>query len=480
MLFIGLDLGTSGLKGTMLDEKGTVIDKITIAYSLSMPQIGYSEQDPLTWLNAAKEAIKKLSKGREKDITGLSIAGQMHGLVLLDQNDQVIRPCILWNDGRSVEETDYLNTTIGEDVLLNHTGNIAFAGFTLPKLLWVKAHEPENYARIAKIMLPKDFIAYQLTGIFASDYSDLSGTLFFDCEHKRYSERMLEIAGITEEVLPTPFPSTASIGLLKPEFGLPHCLMTIGGGDNACAAIGTGVLEDGEAMISLGTSGTIFLPTSTFLLPKESCIHSFDDANNNYHLMGCILSASSCNKWWLGKVLCEDDFSEFAIPLEKLGHNDVFFAPYLMGERSPYNDVKVRGAFVNLSLSTTKEEMSQAILEGIGFAFNDCLMAARKLGLPVEAVRVSGGGSRNVAMLHILADVLNVSVVTLKTEEGPSFGAAILAMVGAGLYQDLATATKAIVKINETILPDPERVTLYSKKYETFHKIYPLLKQLEK
>jgi len=480
MLFIGLDLGTSGLKGTMLDEKGTLIDKITIPYSLSMPEPGYSEQDPSMWLNAAKAALRKLSKDREKDIIGLSIAGQMHGLVILDENDNVLRPCILWNDGRSVEETNYLNNVIGEDVLLKNTGNIAFPGFTLPKLLWVKAHEPEIYARIAKIMLPKDYIAYRLTGVFASDYSDLSGTLFFDCEHKRYSAKMLEIAGVTEKVLPKPLTSHSPIGYLKPEFGLPHCLMTIGGGDNACAAIGTGILDDGEAMISLGTSGTIFLPTSTFRLPKESCIHSFDDANDNYHLMGCILSASSCNKWWLGKVLCEDDFSEFAIPLEKLGHNDVFFAPYLMGERSPYNDVKVRGAFVNLSLSTTKAEMSQAILEGIGFAFNDCLMAAKKLGLSVKAVRVSGGGSRNVAMLHILADVLNVSVVTLKTEEGPSFGAAILAMVGAGQYANASEATKAIVEIKETILPDPERVALYAKQYETFHKIYPLLKQLEK
>lgn len=479
MFFIGLDLGTSGLKAMLINEKGKIIKQVKKGYTFDIPQKGYSEQQPSLWVEATKEAIKELSLGYEAEIKSLAIAGQMHGLVLLDKNDNVIRPCILWNDGRSEKEVIYLNSIIGEDTMLKETGNIAYPGFTLPKLLWVKNNEHSNYSKINKIMLPKDYIVYMLTGQFVSDYSDQSGTLFLDCKNKKYSKKMLDLAGISENHLPKLHDSYDIIGTLKKDFGLPSCKVIMGGGDNALAAIGTGVIEEGSAMLSLGTSGTLFIPHNQFTVASSGKLHSFVHASGEYHIMACILSASSNTQWWIENILKSNDYSsELNITLDDLGHNKVFFAPYTMGERSPFNDTNVRGAFLHISLNTTRKDMSQAVLEGVAFAFKDCLEIVKKHGININTIRVCGGGAKNIMMRHILANVLNINIASLEVEEGPSYGAALLGLFATTNKTSLSSFIDKIVKIKDVVTPDPSIVTLYEQKYQTFKAIYPAIKDI--
>ena len=288
-MYIGLDLGTSSLKGLLVDEKGKIIKSKSISYNVSYPKPLYSEQNPLDWLNATKSLLQSLSEGIEDRIKGISIAGQMHGLVLFDENDNVLRPCILWNDGRSKEECNYLNNEVGVDILKENTANIAFAGFTLPKLLWVYNNEPEIFKRINKIMLPKDYIIYSLTGKFVSDYSDSAGTLYLDVKNKCYSKYILDLCHIKKEWLPELHESYDIIGGLKPEFNLKNAKLICGGADNAMAAVGSGVVKSGDVMLSLGTSGTVLISSDSFINPKNPSMHSFNHSNGKYLLLGCIL-----------------------------------------------------------------------------------------------------------------------------------------------------------------------------------------------
>ena len=294
--YIGIDLGTSACKGILTDRAGAILGEHSVSYPVSAPYTNWSEQAPEDWYAAAVEILRTLSCGREDQIKGVGIAGQMHGLVMLDEQDEVIRPAILWNDGRSAQQTAYLNSL---GTLPALTGNIAFPGFTAPKILWVKENEPENFARAKKICLPKDYLAYKLTGVFSSEYSDAAGMLLLDVQQKCWSQEMCELCGISQKMLPTLYESYEATGALKPELGLPNAVLCAGAGDNAGAAIGTGTLRDGDCSISLGTSGTIFLPCDEFNTECGTSLHNFAHANGSYHLMGCILSAASCNKWWI-------------------------------------------------------------------------------------------------------------------------------------------------------------------------------------
>ena len=473
--YIGLDLGTSGLKGLLVDRLGNVIKESNESYPVHYPRDGWSEQNPEDWIVATRKIVKTLSQGVEGDVKGISIGGQMHGLVILDERDNVIRPAILWNDGRTQKQTDYLNDVIGKERLSALTANIAFAGFTAPKILWMKENEPENFAKIAKIMLPKDYVAYMLTGVHSSDYSDASGTLLLDVEHKCWSKDMCKICSVKEEWLPRLYESYEVTGKVLQEFGLPNAVFVAGAGDNAAAAIGTGTVKNGSCNISLGTSGTVFISGDTFSVDKKNALHAFTHANGKWNLMGCILSAASANKWWLEDILKTNDYAG-AIKDVSLGENSVYFLPYLMGERSPHNDVNARGAFLGMRANTTREEMNLAVLEGVAFALRDCVEVARSSGIIVSKTAICGGGAKSEVWKKIIANVLNAEVVSLETEQGPSYGAAILAMVGTGEYATVKEATDRIVKEKSSVLPEKDLTEKYEAKYQKLKKLYPCLK----
>ena len=473
--YIGLDLGTSGLKGLLVDRLGNVIKESNESYPVHYPRDGWSEQNPEDWIAATRKIVKTLSQSVEGDVKGISIGGQMHGLVILDGQDNVIRPAILWNDGRTQNQTDYLNDVIGKERLSALTANIAFAGFTAPKILWMKENEPENFAKIAKIMLPKDYVAYMLTGVHSSDYSDASGTLLLDVEHKCWSKDMCNICSVKEEWLPRLYESYEVTGKVLKEFGLPNAVFVAGAGDNAAAAIGTGTVKNGSCNISLGTSGTVFISGDTFSVDKKNALHAFAHANGKWHLMGCILSAASANKWWLEDILKTNDYAG-ATKNVSLGENSVYFLPYLMGERSPHNDVNARGAFLGMRANTTREEMNLAVLEGVAFALRDCVEVARSSGTIVSKTAICGGGAKSEVWKKIIANVLNAEVVSLETEQGPSYGAAILAMVGTGEYATVKEATDRIVKEKSSVLPEKDLTEKYEAKYQKFKKLYPCLK----
>ena len=486
MLYIGVDLGTSAVKLLMMDSEGKIQKLVSKEYPLYFPHPGWSEQKPEDWFEKSMEGIRELTAECDKSqVAGISFGGQMHGLVALDKDDHVIRPAILWNDGRTGEETDYLNQVIGKDKLSLYTANIAFAGFTAPKILWMKKHEPENFAKISKIMLPKDYLAYKLSGSFCSDVSDASGTLLLDVKNRCWSKEMIEICGIKEEQLPKLYESYEVVGTLKPEIaqelGLSADVKVIAGaGDNAAAAVGTGTVGDGMCNISLGTSGTIFISSKNFGVDEHNALHSFAHADGNYHLMGCMLSAASCNKWWNEEILKTTDFAAEQAGIQKLGENQVFYLPYLMGERSPHNDPDARATFIGMTMDTTREDMTQAVLEGVSFGLRDSLEVARSLGLKIERTKICGGGARSPLWKKMIANIMNMKVDVIESEEGPALGGAMLAAVGCGEYPDVETIAAKMVKVVDTVEPDPELVAKYEERYQKFRKIYPAVEGLFK
>ena len=380
MYFIGVDLGTSAVKLLLMDEEGKIVNIVSREYPLYFPHPGWSEQKPEDWWEQSKEGIRELVKDVDKSqVAGISFGGQMHGLVILDENDNVIRPAILWNDGRTAKQTDYLNTVIGKEKLSEYTANIAFAGFTAPKILWVKENEPDNFAKICKIMLPKDYLAYRLSGAFVSDYSDASGMLLMDVKNKCWSKEMAEICGISLEMLPELHESFDAVGTLKPEvaaeLGLPEtCKVVAGAGDNAAAAVGTGTVGDGMCNVSLGTSGTVFISSSKFGVDSHNALHAFAHADGHYHLMGCMLSAASCNKWWMDEIIRTKEYTKEQENITKLGENNVFFLPYLMGERSPHNnpDAYERPSLLRAMMLETGENDEKDTIWKLECNIDDC------------------------------------------------------------------------------------------------------------
>ncbi len=483
MYFIGVDLGTSACKFLLMDEGGQILNVVSEGYGVEFPRPGWSQQDPADWWVAVRRGIPALLADHDaSQVAGIGVGGQMHGLVALDADDRVIRPAILWNDGRTVEQVRYLNEEIGTEKLLAWTGNIAYAGFTAPKILWMRDEEPENYARIAHVMLPKDYVNHLLCGAYATDVSDASGTLLLDVATRTWSAPMLELCGLTEDQLPSIHESYEAIGTLLPEvaveLGLPAgVVVCAGAGDNAAAAVGTGCVGAGSMNVSLGTSGTVFIPTAGFS-PVGDRIHSFCHADGGWHLMGCILSAASCNAWWMGDVLGTGDFAgeQAGIDAGEASLELPYFLPYLMGERTPHNDTLARGAFVGMSMSTTRADLTRAVLEGVAFAIRDSVEIARGLGVDVTASTVCGGGAKSGLWLQMLANVLGIELRLPATEQGPGYGGALLAAVAAGVFPDVAAACDAVVSVRDVVVPDAEAIAAYDARYQAWREMYPALK----
>ena len=482
-MFVGIDLGTSAVKLLLMNEVGKIEKIISKEYPLYLPKPEWSEQEPDDWYTKTVEGIKELIQGFETRVKGIAVAGQMHGLVVLDKEDKVIRPAILWNDGRSKSQTDYLNNVIGKDKLSQYTANIAFAGFTAPKILWLKENEPQNFEKIKKIMLPKDYIVYKLSGNFTTDYSDASGMLLLDVKAKKWSKEMLSICDINEEMLPKLYESYESVGALKTdiasELGIKQKVeVAAGASDNAAAAVGTGIIAGASCNISLGTSGTMFIPAYEFKVDPNNALHSFAHADGYYHLMACMLSAASCNKWWMEDVLNTKDYTKEQPNFDKLGFNEVFFLPYLMGERSPHNDTKARAAFIGMSMNTKREDMTQAVMEGVLFGLRDSLEVAKKLGIGFERTTLCGGGAKSKLWRQMSADIMKLEVDLVETEEGPAYGAAILAGVACKEFESVKSACNALIKVKEHISVNKEAAKRYDEKYARFAKLYPALKGL--
>lgn len=484
MLYIGVDLGTTAVKLLLMDEKGDIKNIVSKEYPIFFPHPGWSEQNPDDWYEKTVEGIKELISTYDRNqIAGISFSGQMHGLVLLDKNDQIIRPALLWNDGRTVLECDYLNNEIGRDKLSEYTGNVALTGFTAPKILWVKNNEPENFSKIEKIMLPKDYIAYKLSGVHCTDASDASGMLLLDVSKRCWSKEMIEIIGIKEDQLPKVYESYEVVGTLTNsmanELGLlPSVKVIAGGGDQAVAAVGTGTVGNGMCNISLGTSGVVFIASKEFGVDEHNALHSFAHADGKYHFMGVMLSAAASNKWWMDEVIGTKEYNKEQEKIKELGENNVFFLPYLMGERTPHNNPNARGTFVGMTMDTTRADMTQAVLEGVAFALRDSFEIAKSLGVDITRTRINGGGAKSPLWKKIIANVLNVKVDTINSEEGPAFGAAILACVGCKEYETVEEACERLIKVVDTIEQTDELVAAYDKKYKKFKDIYPALKDL--
>ncbi len=477
-MYLGIDVGTSSVKAVLADARGIIADSESVEYPVSYPQEGWSEQNPDDWYEGMVKIIGAIgSRNDLSAVEGVSFCGQMHGLVLLDEDDRVIRPALLWNDNRTVEEVEWLNEEIGREKLIEWTGNIALTGFTAPKVFWIKKHEPENFKRIRKMMLPKDYLVYKMSGVFASDVSDNSGTLYFDPKHKKWSEPMLSLMGIQERQLPRIFESYEPVGCVSEEFarltGMSTATKVIaGGGDQAVGAVGTGTVAKDLVSISLGTSGVVFACADTFVGDSQGRLHSFAHATGGYHMMGVILSAAASLSWWVEDVLRENDYDRVISEVDPGAMDGVLFLPYLMGERSPINDPSAKGIFYGLNLMYGRASMTKAVLEGISFALKDCYDVIVEAGIRPRFARVIGGGAKNKIWLQILSDILGIELRTVNTTDGGAMGALMLAMVGCGAYASVAAAAAAVVKDTGSCFPDPERHRAYLGKFEEYKALY--------
>lgn len=489
MNFLGIDLGTSSVKVIIMNEDGQVICSVSKDYDVSYPKVGWAEQNPEDWWTATRDGIREIVKDSKIDassIKGMGFSGQMHGLVILDKEGKVLRPAILWCDQRTQEECDYLNKEVGQEKISLYTGNMALTGFTAPKLLWVKKHEKEIFNEIAHVLLPKDYIRYKLTGEFATDLSDASGMLMLDVKNRKWSKEMLELLQIEEEVLPKVFESWEVTGKLTvdaaKDTGLSEDTIVVGGaGDQAAGAVGCGVVKSGILSAALGTSGVIFASSDNYEVDKENRLHSFCHSNGKWHQMGVMLSAASCLKWWIEDINKNTEEMAFEKLLEEASHSPagsrgVIFLPYLMGERTPYSDPNAKGVFFGLNITNKREDMTRAVLEGVCFGLRDSLEILKDLNVPIEAVRVSGGGSKSLLWRQILADVLGVKVQVINSKEGPAYGAAILAAVGCGRYKTVDEACEKLIKVNESVEPIAENVEKYNDCYKIYNSLYKVLK----
>lgn len=481
-MYIGIDLGTSGVKLLLLTSDGKVLKTVSKSYDLLIPQPLWSEQNPDDWYRQTMNGLKEIVSGNEDNIKAISFSGQMHGLVLLDKNDKVIRNALLWNDQRTIKEVSYLTEVIGNDKLLEETGNVALTGLTAPKILWVYNNEKENFNKIDKVMLPKDYLIYKLSKIFATDVSDASGTLYFNPAKKDYSDFMLDILHLRKEQLPKIYESFAVVGVLTDEvkniLNISNEVKVIaGGGDQAVGAVGVGVVDDGKCNISLGTSGVVFTAMEKFQRDRD--LQSYAHANGNYHMMGVMLNASGSLKWWIEGINGEENYNEvFEKILKTNVEDELFFLPYLTGERAPINDPTAKGLFIGLRVEHRRSALDRAVVEGVSFNLKTIFETIKSKKINVDTVRITGGGAKNAIWAQMLADILNVKIETIEIEEGPALGAAILAMVGNKEYETVSKACKQIIKTKDFYSPNKNLVSIYQKKYEKYIKIYPSVKIL--
>lgn len=479
-MFLGIDLGTSSVKLLLMGRDGSVLDTVTEEYPVRYYNSNWAEQNASDWWDAVCRGISAItSKTGKNSVKAISFSGQMHGSVLLDKRGELLMPVILWCDGRTQTECDYLNNEVGLDVLLENTGNPALTGFTAPKLLWVRKHHPEIFEKIDKVMLPKDYIAWKLTGVFSTDVSDASGTLLLDVKKRVWSRTMLDICGLSEKQLPKLFESYQVAGTVLPEvaktLGLKDKVqVSAGAGDQAAGAVGTGAVKSGLASIAMGTSGVVFAPASEYPAADAS-LHTFCDASGKWHQMGVVLSAASCLKWWAENIQKDEDITVLTSEAEAVSDaSRLIFLPYLIGERTPHNDPFAQGLFFGLNISHTRAEMTRALLEGVSFSLLDSYRLMKEAGTAINAAAVSGGGSKSPLWLQIISDVLDIKVKVPVTNEGPAFGAAILAAVGYGEYDSVEEACSALITYTGEHSPLPK--DSYKKKYEIYRRLYAKVK----
>ncbi len=497
-IMLGLDIGTSGAKAIACNERGQMLASALSEYPLYTPRPLWTEQDPVDWWRGAKQALRAVLAAPEvnpSEIVGLGLTGQMHGSVFLDEACEVIRPALLWNDQRTSDECRQISEKIGYERLIEIAGNPALTGFQAPKIIWLRNHEPENYARVRQVLLPKDYIRLLLTGESAADASDAAGTLLLDLRARDYSAEILQALEIPREWLPKVYEGPQVTGGLLPEvaaeLGLPVGLPVVaGGGDNAAAAVGTGIVRTGIVSSSIGTSGVIFAYSDEIVFDPKGRLHTFCHAvPGKYHLMSVALSAGGSFQWWRnilrqvagmagwsGGELSYDQMTTAAASVAP-GAEGMVFLPYLTGERTPHLDPFARGAFVGLTARHTIGHLCRAVMEGVVYSMRDGLEIMRDLGLSIGQIRATGGGGRSPLWRQMQADIYNAEVVTLKAEEGPAYGAAMLAGVGAGLFPDVDLVVASGVVVTGSTQPDPANQPAYEKTYAIYRDLYPALQE---
>jgi xylulokinase len=475
---VGIDVGTTGVKAIAIDEQGKVLAGAERGYVLSTPQPGWAEQSPEDWWAAAEAALAEVSAGRE--VAGIGLSGQMHGLVCLDARDRVIRPAILWNDQRTAAECTEIEERVGRSRLIELTGNRALTGFTAPKLLWLRRHEPDAYARIAHVMLPKDYVRLQLTGERATDVADASGTLLFDVAGRRWSDEVLGALELPAAWLPEALESPAISGTVR-SGALAGVPVAAGAGDQAAAALGVGVDRPGPVSVVLGTSGVVLAALPAYAHDPEARVHAFCHAvPNGWQAMGVMLAAAGSLAWLRDVAAPGLGFDELLAEAERWppGAEGLLFAPYLAGERTPHADPDARGAFTGLSLRHDRGALARAVLEGVAFGLRDSLALLRELGGEPTAGRASGGGARSALWRRVVASALRLPIELTVSEEGSAFGAALLGGVAAGAFATCPDAVERCVRVREVVEPDPAWADAYDEAYPRFRALYPALAAL--
>ncbi len=488
--FIGIDSSTTATKAILVDEAGAVVAVAASEYSFETPKPLWSEQHPDLWWEATVKSIRQVlaTTGiNSAAVKGIGLTGQMHGLTILDENGQVLRPALLWNDQRTGAECDEIRAKLGKDRLVQITGNDALTGFTSPKILWVKNNEPDIYAKIKQILLPKDFVRFKLTGMYATDRADGAGTALFDVKKRTWSDEMIRALEIDPAWLPPTHEGPQITGTVSAEAaaltGLKEGTPVVGGGgDQAAQAVGVGAVAPGIVALTLGTSGVVFASAAEPFIEPEGRLHSFCHAvPGRWHMMGVMLSAAGSLRWYRDTVAPGVGFDELLAPAAAVpaGSEGLLFLPYLTGERTPYPDPLARGAFVGLTVRHGQPHFTRAVLEGVAFGLRDGFELMKSSGLTdIKQVRVSGGGAKSPLWRQILADVLNVELVTVNTTEGAAYGAALLAGVGAGAWPSVDAAADACVTLTGSTAPQAEGVARYNKVYALYQKLYPALKEL--
>ena len=494
MYYIGIDVGTSSVKALLIDGEGKVLKTAVPEYSFQTPKPLWAESNPIDWWKATQRAIKELvSTVEPSDIAAIGLTGQMHGMVALDKEGSVLRPCIMWNDQRSHMECEEITQKVGKEKILSITGNPVLPGFTAPKILWTQKNEPDLFSSIDKVVLPKDFIRYKLTGSFFSDVSDASGTSLLDVGKRTWSQEMFDILGWPISWMPEVTESTEVSSKISKEASLLTGLLTgtpvvAGGGDQAAQAVGCGIVEEGLVSATLGTSGEVFAQSDKYRVEPNGKLHAFCHAvPGKWHLMGVMLSAAGSFQWY------KNQFAQVEQRLEKeggsnaydllteeaenvdAGSDGLFFLPYLSGERTPHPDPYARGCFIGMSLRHKKKHHTRAVLEGVSYGLNDSLTLMRELGVNPNEIVLSGGGSRSGLWKQMLADVFSTSCTMVNALEGAAYGAAILAAVGVGKFTSVQEACKVCIQKTETVNPGPN-LEIYKRNYPIFKSLYPSLK----
>ena len=486
MYFLGIDLGTSSVKVLAINDKSEIIGDVSKEYPVYFPKDKWAEQNPDDWWEKTVEAIKELIQKYNipnNEIRSIGFSGQMHGLVALDSDNKVLFPAILWCDNRTELECEQITEYFGKDKLREYTANKCLTGFTAPKILWVKNNMPQEFDKIKHIMLPKDYIRFKLSGDYAIDFSDASGMLLLDVKNKRWSKEMCEYLNVKEDMLPKLCESYEVTGVVseevKKELGLSGEILIVGGaGDQAAGAIGTGTVEEGIVSVTLGTSGVVFAAHESFSVDNDCRLHAFCHANGKYHSMGVMLSAANCFKWWKDSIIKDSNIKELEEEAEKVNieENKLIYLPYLMGERTPYSDPNAKGAFVGMTMNTTRGHMTRAVLEGVAFGLKDSLEILKDMNIPINEIRLIGGGAKSPIWRQIIADIFDCKISIINTNQGGGLGAAILAAVGAGQYKNVEAGCKEMVKVIDSVNPIKENVEIYKKLYPKYNELYKSLK----